>query len=42
MDAIPDDGCSCTSGLCKQLDPVNGSQDFYEPCEPRLEEDGLP
>ena len=39
---FPDGGCSCTLGLCKRFDPVNGSQDFYEPCEPRLEEDGLP
>lgn len=39
---FPDGGCSCTFGLCKRLDSVNGSQDFYEPCEPRLEEDSLP
>jgi hypothetical protein len=39
---FPEGGCSCTFGLCKRLDPVNGTQDFYEPCEPRLEEAGLP
>jgi hypothetical protein len=39
---FPDGGCSCMFRLCKRLDSVNASQDLQEPCEPRLEEDGLP
>lgn len=36
------DQCGCTLGRCVRLDPVNGDGDWYEPCEPRLHQDGLP
>jgi hypothetical protein len=39
---FPNGGCACTFGVCKRLETDNGDQDFYEPCEPRLEEAGLP
>lgn len=39
---FPDGGCSCTFGVCTRLDPVAGDRDWYEPCEPALERDGLP
>jgi hypothetical protein len=39
---FPHGGCSCTCGLCTRLDPVAGDRDWYEPCEPALEGDGLP
>ena len=35
-------GCSCTFGVCTRLDPLAGDRDWYEPCEPALERDGLP
>ncbi len=39
---FPQGGCSCAFGLCTRLDPVAGDCDWYEPCEPALERDGLP
>ena len=39
---FPRGGCSCTSGVCTRLDPVAGGRDWYEPCGPDLERDGLP
>lgn len=39
---FPRGGCSCSFGVCTRLDPVAGDQDWYEPCEPELERDGLP
>lgn len=39
---FPDGGCSCMFGPCTRLDPVNGSRDHYEPCEPELLRAGLP
>ena len=28
--------------ICRRLDVTHGTGDYYEPCEPRLEEAGLP
>ena len=39
---FPNGGCSCPFGVCTRLDPVAGDRDWYEPCEPLLEQDGLP
>lgn len=39
---FPQGGCSCSFGLCTRLDPIAGDRDWYEPCEPELERDGLP
>ncbi len=39
---FPHGGCSCSFGICTRLDPVAGDRDWYEPCEPKLERDGLP
>jgi hypothetical protein len=39
---FPQGGCCCTFGKCTRLDPVEGDHDWYEPCEPALERDGLP
>jgi len=39
---FPDGGCACTFGACNRLDPVAGDHDWYAPCEPTLEGDGLP
>ncbi len=36
------DQCGFHLSLCTRLDPVNGDHDCYEPCEPRLYQDGLP
>ena len=38
----PNGGCGCTFGVCRLADPVAGTEDWYEPHEPRLERDGLP
>ena len=40
--AFPNGGCACSFGVCTRLDKEGGCRDFYEPCEPRLEEAGLP
>lgn len=34
--------CSETFGPCLRLDMNENYQDWYEPCEPELEKDGLP
>lgn len=39
---FPKGGCSCSFGLCTRLDPIAGDHDWYEPCEPALDRDGLP
>ena len=39
---FPQGGCRCSFGLCTRLDHVAGDRDWYEPCEPELERDGLP
>ncbi|HZY87206.1 MAG TPA: hypothetical protein VFE78_20385 [Gemmataceae bacterium] len=39
---FPQGGCSCTFGRCTRLAPAEGDHDWYEPCEPALERDGLP
>lgn len=39
---FPQGGCSCSIGLCTRIDPFGGDRDWYEPCEPALERDGLP
>ncbi|HVK16522.1 MAG TPA: hypothetical protein VM533_06205 [Fimbriiglobus sp.] len=39
---FPRGGCACGFGVCTRLDPVAGDHDWYEPCEPALERDGLP
>jgi hypothetical protein len=42
LPAIPEGRCECGFGVCTRLDPVNGEGDFYEPCEPELEDADLP
>jgi hypothetical protein len=39
---FPQGGCGCGFGVCTRLDPVAGDHDWYEPCKPALERDGLP
>jgi hypothetical protein len=39
---FPHGGCTCTYGRCTRFDPTDGDRDRYEPCEPELENDGLP
>lgn len=39
---FPEGGCNCRWGVCRRFDPVGGDRDWYEPCEPHLERDGLP
>jgi hypothetical protein len=34
--------CGCLFGKCTRLYPEDGDADWYEPCEPYLEKDGLP
>src|SRR5688500_10625575 len=40
--SFPTGGCACTWGPCARLDRKKGIRDFYEPCEPALEDAGLP
>jgi hypothetical protein len=39
---VQDDQCGCSFGVCSRLDPINGSNDWYEPNEMKLEKAGLP
>src|SRR5947208_7785331 len=39
---FPSGGCGCSFGICTRMDPINGNRDWYEPCGPALERDGLP
>lgn len=34
--------CRATFGLCKRLAPDKCNKDWYDPCEPELEKNGLP
>ena len=34
--------CTCSYGTCSRLKKRHSDGDCYEPCEPRLKEDGLP
>jgi hypothetical protein len=34
-------GCACSFGPCRRINSA-AEVDYYEPCEPRLEQDGLP
>lgn len=40
--SFPEGGCACTWRVCARLDRKKGTRDFYEPCEPVLEDAGLP
>jgi hypothetical protein len=40
--SFPNGGCSCSLGVCTRLKGKKGEHDFYEPCEPELDADGLP
>jgi hypothetical protein len=40
--SFPEGGCSCRLGNCSRLPVANGTRDYYEPCEPELDADGLP
>jgi hypothetical protein len=40
--SFPEGGCSCTFGICMRLPGAKGERDWYEPCEPELDADGLP
>lgn len=39
---ISETGCGCTFGVCIRYEAEKGSKDWYEPCEPTLEQMGLP
>lgn len=36
------DHCACSLGPCRRWTGNESDADYYEPCEPRLERDGLP
>lgn len=38
---IEQESCGCEFGICIRINN-NGDADWYEPCEPALEKDGLP
>jgi hypothetical protein len=40
--SFPEGGCSCSLGICTRLPGAKGERDYYEPCEPELDADGLP
>jgi hypothetical protein len=47
MEEVMEDGCGCSLSMCLRDERLGGMdvrnyKDWYEPCEPRLDKDGLP
>jgi hypothetical protein len=51
MEEVLEDGCGCSLGIClrdERLQSIKGAKDnlsirdWYEPCEPALDKNGLP
>jgi hypothetical protein len=47
MEEVMEDGCGCSFGIClrderfRSMEGIN-RRDWYEPCEPALDKNGLP
>ncbi len=39
---VTEAGCGCSFGVCIRDENKKGEKDWYEPCEPELESQGLP
>ena len=39
---FPEGGCSCSYGQCRREDQDKSDRDYYEPCDPRLDDAELP
>lgn len=43
LQLVTEDSCTCGFlGICIRQDPINGNNDWYEPCEPELSKARLP